>query len=641
MNEVEEIKARLDIVEVVGQYVQLKRTGRSFKANCPFHSEKTPSFIVSPERQSWHCFGACGTGGDVFSFVMRREGVEFPEALRLLATRAGVDLPERRRRPEEERQRERVHSANETAARWYHELLVKDDVGKSAWGYVQKRGIDGPTAEAFLLGYSPPSWEATREHLRESGYSDAELLAAGLLVEGERGLHDRFRGRLMFPIRDVRGRFTGFGARALDESAPKYLNTAQTALFDKGGMLYALERAQDGIRREGQAVIVEGYMDVIAAHQRGFDNVVATMGTSLTERQVRLLKRQTRSIVLALDADTAGSEAALRGHEVVEEALRQSEDRETVPVVTWQGLVRYQDVTSVDLKVAMLPEGHDPDDVIRSDSDAWRELITSALPVLDYRFQAAGSRHDLSAPRGRSEAVQELLPLLEPIKDAVVRAHYLQRLSRLSLVKEEELSRLVGGRRRARRAPEPLEGKPSLQDTRVSRGPEGFLLALLLRHPHLREAGLVVSEELLWESANREVLSAWKQSPESDTVKEALPEELKGHFERLVIWRLPEFSAKQAEEALADCRGRLERRQIEAERREIESLLAETEEELGASTLAEAAAADVAVEDETVKEAVSLQRRELETGLKLHAKELDGRENKEGGGEAAETIVNG
>ncbi|MFB3053578.1 MAG: DNA primase, partial [Dehalococcoidia bacterium] len=595
MNEVEEIKARLDIVEVVGQYVQLKRTGRSFKANCPFHSEKTPSFIVSAERQSWHCFGACGTGGDVFSFVMRREGVEFPEALRLLATRAGVDLPERGRRPEEERQRERVHSTNETAARWYHELLVKDDIGKSAWGYVQKRGIDGPTAEAFLLGYSPPSWEATRDQLRESGYSDAELLAAGLLVEGERGLHDRFRGRLMFPIRDVRGRFTGFGARALDESVPKYLNTAQTALFDKGGMLYALERAQDGIRREGQAVIVEGYMDVIAAHQRGFDNVVATMGTSLTERQVRLLKRQTRSIVLALDADTAGSEAALRGHEVVEEALRQSEDRETVPVVTWQGLVRYQDATSVDLKVAMLPEGHDPDDVIRSDSDAWRELITSALPVLDYRFQAAGSRHDLSTPRGRSEAVQELLPLLEPIKDAVVRAHYLQRLSRLSLVKEEELSRLVGGRRNARRAPEPLEGKPSLQDTRVSRGPEGFLLALLQRHPHLREAGLGVPEELLWESANREVLRAWKQTPESDTVKEALPEELKGHFERLVIWRLPEFSAKQAEEALADCRGRLERRQIEAERREIESLLAETEEELGASALAEAAAADVAV----------------------------------------------
>ena len=321
MNEVEEIKARLDIVDVVGQYVQLQKAGRSFKANCPFHSEKTPSFIVSPERQSWHCFGACGSGGDVFSFVMRREGIEFVEALRLLAARAGVALPEQRRSPEEDRQRERVHSANEAAARWYHELLVKNDMGEKAWEYVQGRGIDAPTAEAFLIGYSPPSWEATREHLRERGYSDAELLAASLLVEGEKGLHDRFRGRLMFPIRDARGRFAGFGARALDERTtpdggppgPKYLNTAQTAVFDKGSMLYALDRAQDGIRREGQAVIVEGYMDVIAAHQRGFDNVVATMGTSLTERQVRLLKRQTRSIVLALDADAAGAGLPLPG----------------------------------------------------------------------------------------------------------------------------------------------------------------------------------------------------------------------------------------------------------------------------------------------------------------------------------------
>ncbi len=469
MNEVEEIKARLDIVDVVGQYVQLRKAGRSFKANCPFHSEKTPSFIVSPERQSWHCFGACGSGGDAFSFVMRREGIEFPEALRMLAARAGVALPERRRRPEEERQRERLHSANEAAARWYHELLVKNDMGEQGWRYVQERGIDGPTAEAFLIGYSPPSWEATRDQLRERGYSDDELLAAGLLVEGEKGLHDRFRGRLMFPIRDVRGRFVGFGARALDESMPKYLNTPQAALFDKGGMLYALERAQDGIRREGHAVIVEGYMDAIAAHQRGFDNVVATMGTSLTERQVRLLKRQTRSIVLALDADAAGSEAALRGHEVVQEALKQSDDRETVPVVTWRGLVRYQDAVSVDVRVAVLPESRDPDDVIRSDPEVWRELIASAPPVLDYRFQAAEARHDLTTPSGRSEAVQELLPLLEPLTDPVVRAHYLQRLSRLSLVREDELSRLVVRRRGARRSPEPATGVSSLTETGVTR----------------------------------------------------------------------------------------------------------------------------------------------------------------------------
>ena len=623
MNEIEEIKARLDIVDVVGQYVQLQRSGRSFKALCPFHIEKTPSFIVSPERQSWHCFGACGTGGDVFSFIMRREGIEFGEALRMLAARAGVTLTERRR-PEEERQRERIYAANEAAARWYHELLVESEEGRQAWEYVQGRGIDRPTAEAFLLGYSPGSWEATGEHLRQRGYADAELLAAGLLVEGERGLYDRFRGRLMFPIRDGGGRFVGFGARALDDSMPKYLNTAQTALFDKGGILYALDRAHDGIRGEGYAVIVEGYMDVIAAHQRGFDNVVATMGTSLTERQVRLLKRQMRNIVLALDADAAGSEAALRGHEVVEEALRESEDRETVPVLTWRGLVRYQDAAAVDLRVAILPTGRDPDDVIRADAEAWRQLIASARPVLDYRFEAAASRHDLSAPRGRSEAVQELLPLLEPLTDPVVRAHYLQRLSRLSLAKEEELSRMVSRRRRSGRAAEPEAAAPSLGDKRGDARREEFLLALLLRFPHLREAGLEVPLELLWESANREVLASWKQAPELDTVKESLPEELKRHLERLVTWRLPEFAAGEAEAALADCLRRLEERQLRVEKQAMAALLAAREEELGASALVEAAASGAEAAEEPMKEAVVLQHRDMETGLRLHAGERKG-----------------
>jgi DNA primase len=637
MNEVEEVKARLDIVEVVSQYLTLQRAGRTYKANCPFHSEKTPSFIVSPERQSWHCFGACGTGGDVFSFVMRKEGVEFGEALRLLAARAGVTLRERRGHPEEDRQRERLEAANEAAARWYNELLTGEG-GKTAWDYVERRGIDRATAETFLLGHSPPSWEATREQLREHGFSDAELLAAGLLVEGDNGLHDRFRGRLMFPIRDAKGRYVGFGARALDDSMPKYLNTAQTAAFDKGGMLYALDRAMDGIRREGRAVIVEGYMDAIAAHQRGFDNVVATMGTSLTERQVRLVKRQTRSIVLALDADAAGSEAALRGHDVVEEVRRQESERETVPVVTWQGLVRYQDTAAVDLRVAVLPEGKDPDDVIRSDADAWRELVASAQPVLDYRFQAAAARHDMSAPQGRSEAVQELLPLLEPLTDPVVRAHYLQRLSRLSLVKEEELARLTTRRRSPRRPTTAVtpEGGSPLVDTRGETRREEFLLALLLRFPELRDAGQDLPEGLFWGAANRELLSAWKHSPELDTVKEALPEELEGHLERLVMWRLPDYSARDAERALLDCRQRLERRLVEAEKRATGALLADREEEMGASALAEAAASEADTQDEMVKEAIDLHRKDVETGLKLHA-----RERKEPADEAEGTTVNG
>jgi DNA primase len=634
MNEVEEVKARLDIAEVIGQYVTLQRAGRSFKANCPFHSEKTPSFIVSPERQSWHCFGACGTGGDVISFVMRKEGIEFVEALRMLAARAGVTLPERGRRPEDDERRERVHAANEAAARWYHELLLESEAGQSAWQYLQGRGVDAAAAQAFLLGYSPQSWDATQAHLHERGFSDSELFAAGLLVEGERGPHDRFRGRLMFPIRDAKGRFAAFGARALDDTPPKYLNTAQTELFDKGGMLYALDRAQDAIRRESQAVLVEGYMDVIAAHQCGFENVVATMGTSLTERQVRLLKRQTRNIVLALDADAAGSEAALRGHEIVEEALKQSDDRDTVPVVTWRGLVRYQDSAAVELKVAVLPAGRDPDDVIRSDPETWRSLVAAALPVLDYRFQAASDRHDVSTPNGRSQAVQELLPLLEPLSDPVVRAHYLQRLSRLSLLGEEELSRMAS--RKGRRPKSvTIGGGPPLEGTQ-GESRERYLLALLLRYEHLREPGMAVPEELLWESANRETLGAWKRTPQSDKVKEAVPAELQTHFERLVQWRLPDMSPKQADAALADCIRGLERRQHTAQARAITALLAEKEETLGSSTLVEAAVSGREPESDEIREGVGALQTGQEIGLKIH-----GIERKEANGENAERTVDG
>src|SRR2546426_3893503 len=205
MNEVEEVKARLDIVDVISQYVTLQKAGRSFKAPCPFHNERTPSFIVSPDRQSWHCFGACGTGGDVISFVMRKEGLEFADALKMLADRAGVNLRERHVSEQDDRQRERLCAANEAAAQWYKQLLLNSDAGRPARDYVERRGIDATTAEAFLLGYSAPAWEGAREHLRERGFSDAELLKAGVLVEGDSGLHDRFRGRLMFPIRDAKG----------------------------------------------------------------------------------------------------------------------------------------------------------------------------------------------------------------------------------------------------------------------------------------------------------------------------------------------------------------------------------------------------------------------------------------------------
>ena len=617
MNEVEEIKARLDIVDVVGQYVQLQKAGRTFKAPCPFHSEKTPSFVVSPDRQSWHCFGACGTGGDVISFVMRKEALDFPAALRILADRAGVKLPERRASEKEDRERQRLYDANEAAGRYFRRLLLESDAGREAREYVSRRALDDATSEAFLIGYSLPGWDGLLEHLRKADYSDQEILRAGLAIQGDNGLYDRFRNRLMFPIRDQKGRIIGFGARALDDSMPKYLNTSQTTLFDKGATLYALDRAEQAIRQEGRVVIVEGYMDVIAAHQHGFANVVAQMGTALTERQVRLIKKLAPEIVLALDSDTAGSEATVRGTDVVREAL--AEQGSAQPVVNWRGLVNYQDSASVELKVAVLPQGRDPDDVIRADADAWRELIAGAEPVLDYRLNAAAAAHDLSDPRDRSRMVESYLPLLAAVADTVVRAHYLQRLARLAQVSEEDLSKMLGRNRGGSQQRTQREAAQARPVARSSDSREEFLLALLLKFPDLRTEGQTIPETLFHESENRIIFELWRDGEEISYGNVTLPEELAPLVERLNTRRMPEFDPKEALEALTQCQTILERRNIKAEKVAISGLLAEREEELGAHTLVEAVASTD--DDAPDADAAELQLRDMETGIRLHERE--------------------
>lgn len=615
MNDLEEIKSRLDIAEVVGQTVKLQKAGRSLKGLCPFHAEKTPSFIVTPDRQTWHCFGACGTGGDVISFVMRRDGLEFREALGVLAERAGVKLQERTRSRDDDRRHARLYEANEAAGAWFRRLLLESDAAAEARAYVERRKIDDETSKEFGLGFSLESWDALRDHMHEKGFTDQELLAAGLVVEGEHNPYDRFRNRLVFPIWDAKGRTVGFGARALDDSLPKYLNTTQTPIFDKGSLLYAFDKAQPAIREEGRAVVVEGYMDVLAAHQHGFKNVVASMGTALTERQVRTLKRSAPEVVLALDADAAGTEAAIRGHDVVRDSAADGDA--AAPVISWRGLVGYQSSVSIELKVAVLPAGQDPDDVIRNDAGAWRELIEGAIPVLDYRLDAASARHDLSQPKGRSALVQEFLPLATAVTDPVVRAHYIQRLATRARISERELGTMVM-RSRSRgtigRAPQAAPQSEKKGDAR-----EEFLLALLLRYPQLRPEGMEIPAELLWESENRQILSIWKDLGGSEDVKETVPMELEAHLERLINRRLPSYDEKEARAALHDCRNKLAARQLEADKRSSEALLSALEESLGPSALS---ADDGPRPDEDRKrEFESVLSRDTETGLKLHARE--------------------
>jgi len=482
---VDEVKERLDLVDVIASYVPLSKAGRNYKALCPFHSEKTPSFIVFPATQTWKCFG-CGAGGDMFNFVMQREGMEFSEALRLLAARAGVSVEQKEESTAEARARDRLRKINVLASEYFHHLLTHADEGAVGREYVQKRGISSDTVQRFQLGYAREDWQSLGNHLRAKGYSWQDLLEAGLCIEREGGgYYDRFRGRLVFPIRDRAGYVLGFGARALDASTPKYLNSPQTTLFDKGSVLYGIDQAKDAIREQRLAVIVEGYMDVLMAHQHGRNNVVASMGTALTEQQIRTIKRLTKNLVLALDADAAGDQATLRGLELAKETF----DRRAMPVPTWRGLIRYEGQLDAEIRVATLPKGFDPDEVIKSDVDQWDALVQDALPVTEYYLRAVISEHDLTTAKGKAAAARQVLPLIREIGSAVERRHYLGVLSRLLRVDERVLEQEMGSQLETRQQPSEMQqrhGRLSAQPG-LTFGLERYMLVLLLQRPDLRE----------------------------------------------------------------------------------------------------------------------------------------------------------
>ena len=552
MSTIDDVKARLDIVEVVGGYVpNLKRSGRTWKANCPFHNERTPSFIVDPQRESWHCFGSCSTGGDVIEFVRRIEGLDFKQALARCAERASVELRAPTRREREQREEhERLLAANEAATVFYQAQLG-GPAGTAAREYADSRGLDAATRREWQIGYAPDEWQALSDHLRARGFADADLVAAGLAIEGDRGLYDRFRGRLIFPTRDVRGRMIGFGGRALGaDQEPKYLNTPQTPLFDKSGTMYGLDVAGPEARRAERLIVVEGYMDVIACHQAGLGNVAASMGTAITEKQMRLVKRFTPNIVLALDADAAGSEATIRAVEVASGAA----DHQTVASLDWRGLVSYQDVLEADIRIAALPPGEDPDSLVRADPARLRALIDDAKPVADHLFEAVAERSDLDDPRARSRAVEAIAPSVATMADPIVRAEYVQRLARLGRVDEATVLRLIarhagGGERRGLRpAPVPsarevaraARAKPSAAPNDPERTGEELLLRLLVLRPVCRIAGLELDPATFEHGANRQLFEEWCEHEDLEASGEELDDDLRQHLEALVSAGLPE-----------------------------------------------------------------------------------------------------
>jgi DNA primase len=423
---IDEIKQRVDIADLVSQTVQLKKQGRYLKGLCPFHQEKTPSFVVYPDQGTFHCFG-CGKSGDAFTWLQEREHLDFGEALRRLADRAGVQLPERTAKPPDPEATAAV-DALAAAAAWYHEQLLQSPDAAAARQYLVSRGLKHDTVVRFGIGWAPDKWDFLARSLKVRGFSPAQLEDAGLAVSGDHGLHDRFRARVLFPIRSAEGKVTGFGGRVLGAAGPgqpKYLNSPQTRFFDKSATLFALDLARPAIRKEGYAIIVEGYMDAVVPHQEGFTNVVASLGTALTEQQIELLRRYTSNITLALDADAAGQAATLRGLEVARRAL--AERKRPVPgPVARSG---YLQLAAGQLKIATLQGGKDPDEIVRDDPGAWRRLIESAVPMMDHKLEVELSRLDPGDPRSKTAAVQELARFLVQVPDQIEWGHYVDRIA--------------------------------------------------------------------------------------------------------------------------------------------------------------------------------------------------------------------
>ncbi|MBF0511306.1 MAG: DNA primase [Candidatus Omnitrophica bacterium] len=420
---INQVVGRSDIVEIIGQYTVLKKAGHNFKACCPFHHEKTPSFVVNPDKQIFHCFG-CGVGGDVFGFLMRQEHLEFPEAVRFLANKAGVVIPEEEQYTSSpSRQiREDIFKINNLAAGFFHDLLLKDRTEEAKRGrdYLKERGVDLETVKKFQLGFAPNEWDALLKYLKSHGYPEERVLAAGLIIarEGKNGFYDRFRNRIVFPISDVQNRCVAFGARALsEEQGAKYINSPETAIYTKGQHMFGLNRARQVIGQMDKIIVVEGYMDMIMPYIHGVENISASLGTALTVEQIRLIRRYTSNVVMLYDADAAGQAAMIRSLDMlIDEGMN--------------------------VRVAALAEGEDPDSFIRQEGlEAFKKRIENAQPLLDFKFNWLSKQHDPLSVEGKSRISQELLATINRFKTEVAKYELTKDLARKLNVPENILAK--------------------------------------------------------------------------------------------------------------------------------------------------------------------------------------------------------
>lgn len=564
-DQLEEIRRKIDIVELINEYVPLKKTGRNFKALCPFHSEKIPSFIVSPERQIFKCFG-CNAGGDVFKFLMLTENMEFGEALRTLAKRAGVKL--RRYQPtESEKQKQLLYEINHLASEYYHYLLTQHPAGKKALNYILGRGITRDSLARFKIGYSPNLWEALQDFLvKKKRYKTEDLERAGLIIKSERGrgYYDRFRGRLMFTLRDHRNNVVGFAGRTLDpkQEEAKYINTPETLIYHKSDLLYGLVETKKAIKKADEAIVVEGELDAISSIQAGVENVVALKGTALTQGQVDLLGRFTKNIILAMDQDVAGDQAARRGIELA-------------------------DAANLAIKVVIIRGGKDPDEVAQKSPKLWRQQVEKAEPIYDYFLDSAFSRFDARTAEGKRKISLELTPILAKISNKVVQAHYLRQLANRLQVEEEAVAAEVAKFITEESAKAPLERKDYKEEEKLSRREvlEEYLLALafqsenwlLLKKREIQ--GLIKTPRFqrMIEVLN-EYLKRYKTF-DSQRLAKMLPAELKETFDHLYLLEIVDLieNEEKFRKELADIKLALKQLNLKESLKEIGSQIGKLE----------------------------------------------------------------
>lgn len=544
---IDEIKNRLDIVEVIGGYLRLQKAGINYRAVCPFHSEKKPSFFVSPARQSWRCFG-CNVGGSVFDFVMQIEGIEFGDALRMLAQKAGVEL--KTERPEQavwRTEKKSLYEICELSCKFFEKQLEESQVGLEALKYLLKRGVTQESVKKWRLGYAPNTWQGLTDFLIKRGYKKEEIERAGMGIRGAdgRSFYDRFRGRITFPVFDLHSQAIGFGARIFEnplrvsqkneEEIAKYMNTPQTALYDKGRIVYGLDKARLDIRKKNFCILVEGYMDAIMSHQAGFENTVASSGTALTVYQLKILKRYSDNLSTAFDMDIAGDAATRRGTD-----LAQAE--------------------GFNIKVITMEEGKDPADIVLNNPGDWEGCVSRARSILDFYFENAFSRFDKKAPEGKKEIAKILLPVFKRIPNKIEQTHWIQKLARGLGSREEDIETELkkvsktesGISGSSTSGLEPLIPKKTRKELLEERA-----ISLILQKP--QGADLADNYSPYFSSKMRTILIGLKKNP-AVNFQEALPEH--ADFLDYLAFGAEIEKAEKPEEELQICLNEMEELEI-------------------------------------------------------------------------------